>query len=189
MAWANFAEMLLSEAFSHECRQRLVSGVPPPDAKRMSGWVGVDLITLFGVEVGCRLEQSGPESDCFVVGHRCILDIKIEMYLLRVSIRPLGGKMVRCQLHADALLAKGVEDTMETVVAVKNVPAQDSSPESTLAVQVGGVEHDASQRRRASRRRPGPALLGALSRPDDFPTSPARWAFPYEGDKPNRNVK
>src|SRR5207249_2943937 len=114
--------------------------MPPADAKRVSCRIGVHLVALLGVEVG-RLEQSGAEPDRRFVRSSWIFDMKVEMYLLRSPIRPVGRNVVRRQLHADVPLTGGIDDAVKAVVS-KDLPAEDLGPEGALSIHIGGVEHD-----------------------------------------------
>lgn len=113
----------------------------PADAERVTGRVGVHLVALFGVEVRSRPEQLGTQPDCLFMRSSAVFDVQVEMQLLGCSMRPLRRNVVGRELHADAPLASGVDDAVETVV-FEDVPAEDSSPERALGMQVGRVEHD-----------------------------------------------
>jgi hypothetical protein len=63
--------------------------VPPSGAKRMSGRVGVGLVAQLGIEVGRGPEKSGTESHRLLVGNSGIVDVEIEVDLLRAAVRPL----------------------------------------------------------------------------------------------------
>ena len=115
--------------------------MPPSDAKRMSGRVGVCLVAVISIEVGSRLEKSGSESHRLLVRNSGIVDVEIEVDLLRAAIRPVRRTVVRCELHADPPFAGGVGDAVPTVV-LEDAPAKDSGPECALRVQVRCVEHD-----------------------------------------------
>ena len=115
--------------------------MPPSDAKRMSGRVGVCLVAAVSIEVGSGLEKSGSESHRLLVRNSGIVDVEIEVDLLRVAVRPVRRTVVRCELHADPPFAGGVGDAVPTVV-LDDAPAKDSGPERALRVQVRCVEHD-----------------------------------------------
>jgi hypothetical protein len=117
--------------------------MPPPDAKRMSSRIGVCLMALVGVEVGSRLEKSGSESHCLLVRNSRIVDMEIEVNLLRAAVGPVRRDVVRRELHADAPLASGVEDAVPSVL-LEDAPAEDPGPERALRVNVRCVEHDDS---------------------------------------------
>lgn len=63
------------------------------------------------------------------------------MHLLRRTVWPVGGNVLRRDLDADPPLTGRVDDAVKRLVVV-DVPVQHSSPERTFSVQVGGVEHD-----------------------------------------------
>ncbi len=113
----------------------------PPDAKRMSSRVCVRLVALVGVEVGSRLEKSGSESHCLLVRNSGIIDVQIEVDLLRVAVRPFRREVVRCELYPDPPLASRVTDAMPTVV-LEDAPAKDPGPERALCMEIRRVEHD-----------------------------------------------
>ncbi len=107
----------------------------------MSSRVGVCLVAAVSIEVGSGLEESGSESHRLLVRNSGIVDVEIEVYLLRAAVRPVRGTVVRCELHADPPFAGGVRDAVPTVV-LEDAPAKDSGPERALRVQVRCVEHD-----------------------------------------------
>jgi hypothetical protein len=76
-----------------ERRERFAGRLPPADAKRMPGRVGVHLVALGGIEIRSRLEQPGTEGDrLFVRGSR-IVDVEVQMDLLGGAVRPVGRDM------------------------------------------------------------------------------------------------
>ena len=121
---------------SHRRSRRM----PPADAERVARRVCVDLMAFRRVEVA-RLEQAGTKFDCLLMGGSRILDVEVEMDLLRGPIGPVGRNVFRRELDADRPFARGGDDAVKTVV-----PNHDStehpSPERALGIQVGGIEHD-----------------------------------------------
>jgi len=115
--------------------------VAPPDTERMPGRVCVGLVSLVRIEIGSRSEKSGSQSHRFLVCGSGILDVEIEMDLLRGSVGPIRRNVVRCELHADPPLARGVNDGMPVVV-LEHSPAENHGPERALGAQICGVEHD-----------------------------------------------
>jgi len=101
----------------------------------------------FGVEVRSWLEQSGTRPDCRFVRSSGAFDVQVEMVLLGRPIRPFGRNVAGRELHADAPLARGIDDGVETVV-FEDVPAEDSSPERS--------RHAGRPRRTRSPDAPGP---------------------------------
>ncbi|MDX6233119.1 MAG: hypothetical protein QOH68_2123, partial [Nocardioidaceae bacterium] len=55
----------------------------------MAGGIGVHLVALALVEVGC-LQQSGAEPDHRFVRSSGVFDVEVEVYLLRSPIWPVG---------------------------------------------------------------------------------------------------
>ncbi len=106
----------------------------------MPSRVGVHLVTLIAVQVLSWLEQTGAQGRRLLVGGAGVIDLEVEMHLLRTSVRPVRRDMVRRQLHADAPLARGVDDAMPRLVH-KDVASQHRSPERALSAQVWRVEH------------------------------------------------
>ena len=70
-----------------------------------------------------------------------VIDVEVEVHLLRVSVRPVRRDVVRCQLHPDLPLPSGVDHAMPCLV-LEDVPAENPRPERALGTQVGRVEHD-----------------------------------------------
>jgi hypothetical protein len=112
----------------------------PSDAKRMSSRVGVCLVTLVGIEVGCCLKKSGSESRYLPVRSPRIFDVEIEVDLLGAAIWPIRGHMVRCELHPDPPLTGRVSDAVPSLI-LEDAPSKDPSPECTLCMYIGSVEH------------------------------------------------
>jgi hypothetical protein len=125
----------------NELRERLSGRVPPADAEWMPGRVRVHLVALGGIEIRSRSEQSGAEGDCLFVRGSRIVGVEVEMHLLGSPIRPVGRNMVRRQLHTDPPLSSAVDDAVPIVV-LEDVPAENASPERTLGIKVGCIEHD-----------------------------------------------
>jgi hypothetical protein len=83
-----------TQPISNERSDGLLRGVPPADAERVTGRVGVHLMAFQGVKVA-RLEQFGAKPDRHLVCGSRIFNLKVDMYLLRSTIRPLGWNVVR----------------------------------------------------------------------------------------------
>src|SRR5258706_5151623 len=75
--------------------------VSPAEAEGVAGRVGVDLVPLDSGEVGGCLQQPGPERNGFGVRALRVVDVQIDVDLLRVPVRPIRRDMVGCELHAD----------------------------------------------------------------------------------------
>jgi hypothetical protein len=107
----------------------------------MPGRVCVHLVALGGGEIGSRLEQSGTKGYClFMCGSR-VIDVKVEMHLLRRSMRPVGRNMVGCQLNADPPLSSTIDDAVP-IVFFEDMAAKDTRPKCTFSMQVGRIKHD-----------------------------------------------
>ena len=128
-----FARISLPQAVGSERRERLPRRVPPTDAKRMPGRVGIHLVALGSIKIRSRLEQSGAEGDCLFMRSPRIVNVQVEMHLLGDPMRPAGRNMVRRQLHADPPLSSGVDDAVPIVV-LEDVPAENASPERALGM-------------------------------------------------------
>jgi len=87
------------------------------------------------------LEQSGSKGDCVFVRSSWVIDVDVEMHLLRDSVRPVGKNTMRCKLHADSPLSSSVDDAMPCLV-LNDVPTEHPSPERALGSHVSRVEHD-----------------------------------------------
>ena len=117
--------------------------VPPTDAEGVTGGVGVDLVALGGGEIVGSLQQTSAERDDLIVGARRVVDVEIEMDLLRCAVGPVGRGVVGCELHADPPLTVGVDDAVPALVGVgDDAPAEHSGPKRALGRQVRRVEHD-----------------------------------------------
>lgn len=115
----------------------------PADAEGVAGWIGVDLMTFFGVKIRRGPEQTCTEGHDLIVRPTDVIDVEVEVDLLLLgAVRPLWCDVVRGPLDSDAPLPGGVNDTVEVVIVVDDVPADDTGPESTLGRGVGGVQHD-----------------------------------------------
>jgi hypothetical protein len=131
-----------SQVVGNQRGERLSRRMSPADAKRVSGRVGVYLVTLFGIQIRRWLEQSGAQRDRLFVRSSWFVDVEIEMHLLlRDPVRPVGRHMVRCKLHANPPLTNGVDDAMPRLV-LEDMAAENPSPERALGLQVDRVEHD-----------------------------------------------
>lgn len=130
-----------SEPVGDERGEGLLGRVPPADAERVSGRVGVHLMAFVAVQVRSRLEQAGAEGDCLFVRGSGVIDVEVEMHLLRDAVWPLGRNVVRCQLYADPPLPIGIDNAVPCLI-LKDVAAEDPSPERAFGSQVGCVEHD-----------------------------------------------
>jgi hypothetical protein len=115
--------------------------MPASDAKRMSSGVGVCLVTFVGIEVRCRPEQSGPESHRCLVHHPRILDVVIEVDLLRATVRPVRGTWFGASCtpirHSPA-----ESMTLCQTLVLDDAPLEDPCPECALRMEVRCVEHD-----------------------------------------------
>ncbi|HXN61840.1 MAG TPA: hypothetical protein VN886_15445 [Acidimicrobiales bacterium] len=97
----------------------------------MSSRVGVCLVAAVSIEVGSGLEESGSESHRhrLLVRNSGIVDVEIEVDLLRAAVRPVRGTVVRCELHADPPFAGGVGDAVPTASSKTRpprIPAQNA---------------------------------------------------------------
>ena len=136
-----YLEACPCEAAGNECGQRLGGRLTPSDAEGVASGIGVDLKALVAVEIGSGLQQPGAERECLLMRRSCVIDVKIEMHLLRTSVRPVRRDVVGGGLDADPPLASGVDDTVPSVIR-EHVPAEHARPEGTLCAQVSRVEHD-----------------------------------------------
>ena len=107
----------------------------------MAGRVGVDLVPLDSCEVGGCLQQPGPERNGFGVRALRVVDVQIDVDLLRVPVRPIGRDMVGCELHADHPLVVGIEDAVKRVVG-EHLAVEHARPEGAFSREVRRVEHD-----------------------------------------------
>jgi hypothetical protein len=90
----------------------------------MSSRIGVCLVTLIGVQIGCWLEKSGPEGHRLLVRNPRIFDVEIEMELLWAAVRPVRRDVVRRVLHSNPPLISRVNDAMPTRL-LEDAPSED----------------------------------------------------------------
>jgi hypothetical protein len=107
----------------------------------MPSGVGVCLMAFVGIEVGGGLEKAGPQCHRRLVCRMRIINVQIEMDLLRVAVRPVRTDVVRCELYAYPSFTSTVNNGMPTVI-LEDTPAEDPGPERALGIQVRCVEHD-----------------------------------------------
>ena len=126
---------------AEEPTKSLVVRMPPPEAERVAGWVGIDLVPLGGGQiVGC-LQETGTKRDGVGVGARWVVDVQIQMDLLRASIRPIRRDVVRRELNADRPPTVRVDNAVERVVS-EHAAAEHSRPEGTFGCQVSRIKYD-----------------------------------------------
>jgi hypothetical protein len=103
--------------------------------------VGEHLVTLSRRQVVNVLQYSGPERDGLGVCVGGVVDVQIEVDLLRVAVRPIGRNMVGRELYADHPVPIAVKDTVPPVVA-KHPPGKHAGPEGALGGQVRRIENN-----------------------------------------------
>jgi hypothetical protein len=70
-----------------------------------------------------------------------IVDVEVEVHLLRRAVGPVGRRVLRRELNPDPPLASRVDDGVKRVVD-GDVAVQPSCPEGALGAQVCSVEDD-----------------------------------------------
>jgi hypothetical protein len=98
----------------------------------MPGRVRVHLVALSSIEIRSWLEQPGTEGDCLFVRGSRVVDVEVQMRLLRGSVWPVGRDMLRRQLRADPPLSGSVDDAVPIVV-LEDLPAENACPERLSA--------------------------------------------------------
>jgi catechol 2,3-dioxygenase-like lactoylglutathione lyase family enzyme len=117
--------------------------VTPADAEGVARGIGVDLVPLGCGEVcGCR-EHARPQRDRFAMCCGNVVDVKIDVNLLRAAVGPVGRYVVRSELHTDDPAVVGIEDTVEVVVG-EHSAIEHPGPECAFGCEVAGVEYDHS---------------------------------------------
>jgi hypothetical protein len=106
----------------------------------MPGRIRVDLVTVGRLDVLSRLQQPGTQRHGFVMGRLYVVDVQVEVDLLRRSIRPLRRNMVGRKLKTQPRFSVDVDHV--PIVVRCNRATQQVSPECALNRQVGGVEDD-----------------------------------------------
>jgi len=110
--------------------------MPPSDAERVTGWVGVHLGPFGAVEIWCCQKQARTERHRLVVRLFGVLHVEVNMGLLRRPIRPVRGNVVGRELHADPPLSGGVDDAVElssSKTCPPKIPAQNALSVCRLA--------------------------------------------------------
>jgi len=69
-----------------------------------------------------------------------VLDMEVNVHLLRRPIGPVRGDVIWRELDADAPLSTRVDDAVKRFV-LEDVAAQKPGPKRALGVQFGGVKH------------------------------------------------
>lgn len=144
--------------------------MPPADAERMPGWIGVDLVALFFHEAGSTLEQASPELDHLIVGSSRILDVKVQVDLLLLcSIGPLGRSVIRSELHANDPRSACVENAVEVLVVADDVAVKHGGPERALGSDIRCVEDDHVTDQLHAKTVAGPVRVGVNCEPRRLP--------------------
>ena len=107
----------------------------------MSRRVRVHLIAAFGVKVGRCSQKACAESDRLLVAGGDVLNVQIEVHLLRFAIRPVGFDVVRSELEGDERLTVDVHGVPVILLEV-NGSIDEGSPETALGFEIGSVEDD-----------------------------------------------
>lgn len=120
---------------------RCVVWVPPADAERMAGGIGVDLVPLGCGEIVGGIQDASAQLDRFGMGRCWVVDVQINMDLLRDPVRPLRGGVVGCELDADPPVPVSIDDAMEIVVG-EDSAAEHSRPKGAFGGKICGIEDD-----------------------------------------------
>ena len=97
----------------------------------------VDLEPLGGLHVVRRLKEPSAERHRLVVGSLDIVDVEVEMDLLRVPVRPFGWRVVGCELKAESWLAVDIDGVPVIVICLYSsaeIPAQNALSTARSAV-------------------------------------------------------
>lgn len=106
----------------------------------MAGGIRIHLEALGRFGVVGRLQQPRAQRHRFRMRRREVVDPEVEMYLLRRSVGPIGGNVVRRELDTEPPLA--IDHHAVPVVLGFDCAAQQTCPEAALGGEIGGVEHD-----------------------------------------------
>lgn len=111
----------------------------PAEAEGMSGRVRVDLEPLIRCRVVRLLQQCGAKVHSLFVGGGEILDVQVEVNLLRRPVRPLRPDMVRSELDAHPRLA--IDENRVPVVVIGFDGSSDQlRPKGAHGPQFGRVQ-------------------------------------------------
>lgn len=86
MAWG----VSLAESLLDECGQGLTGGVSPANAEGMACRVGLHLVPLVARQV-IGLEHTGAESHRLLVRLHRVVDVEVDVHLLRRAVGQAGG--------------------------------------------------------------------------------------------------
>lgn len=104
----------------------------------MTGWIGVHTVTLVEAHVPVE-EQTRPEGQGSLVRGLGVVDVQVQVDLLRTSVGPLRWHVVRGELHAHLPVTVGGEHALEGLVT-DDVPVEHARPEGALGVDIGSIE-------------------------------------------------
>ena len=101
----------------------------------MSGGIRVDLEALCCSDVICRFQQRGPKRHDLLEGCLRIVDVQIDMDLLRRPVGPLRCNVVGSELNTDAPFA--IDDNAVPIVLGHHSPIEQTGPERAPRMKVG----------------------------------------------------
>ncbi|HUP87020.1 MAG TPA: hypothetical protein VM143_15305 [Acidimicrobiales bacterium] len=107
----------------------------------MARWVGEHDEPLIDSDVAARVKLNGAELQGLGAGLFGILDVQVQVYLLRIAVRPDWWDVPGSSLDAHDPAAVVVDDVVPITIR-KHAPAEHSRPERALSVKVCSIEHD-----------------------------------------------
>jgi hypothetical protein len=102
--------------------------------------IRIDLEPLGALGVCRWLQQASPQRHHLGVAGGDVVDVEIEVQLLRLAVRPVWRDVVRRELKTEARCT--VDVNRVPVVLGFDRALQEAGPECALGGEVGGVEHD-----------------------------------------------
>lgn len=96
-------------------------------------------MALFCVQGGRRLKEEGAEASDLKVSTAWIVDMEVQVDLLRRPVGPLGCNVIGRQLDAEAPLPISVDDAVPVILS-NDSTAEYGGPERALGSEVNRVE-------------------------------------------------
>jgi hypothetical protein len=116
-----------------------VVGMTPPDTEGVTRRVRVHLMAFRFSEVNGFSQQTSAESEGLGVCRDGVVNMKIQVDLLRITVGPLRRQMAWGELDPDDPAILGIEDVVEVVVG-KHSAIEHASPEGALGIEIAGIE-------------------------------------------------
>ena len=97
----------------------------------MPGRIGEHVVTLVELEIA-GLQEASPESRRLLTRGTRVVHVEVEVHLLLGTVGPVGRRVIRGVLHADAPRTVGVDHAVEPRVVVDDLPVEEPGREYAL---------------------------------------------------------